>query len=149
MQWMHLLSLVAKKFQMRLSAGKLRLTIFWDSQGPILETYPEQGTTVSSAIDCDMLLRGLKPAIRSKRRRRLSEGDLLHDNARPHTVACTLETLRKFKWEVMEHPAHSPDLALTDFHLFGLLKEALGGRRLRTQCISGYLSNRRICRAVL
>jgi hypothetical protein len=33
------------------------------------------------------------------------------------------------KWEVMEHFADSPDLAPFDFHLFGLLKEALGGRR--------------------
>jgi hypothetical protein len=39
-----------------------------------------------------------------------------------------LETLRKLKWEVMEHPAHSPDLAPFDFRLSGLLKEALGGR---------------------
>jgi hypothetical protein len=53
---------------------------------------------------------------------------LLHDNARPHTAARTLETLRKLKWEVMEHPAHSPDFAPSDFHLFGPLKEAPGGR---------------------
>jgi hypothetical protein len=31
----------------------------------------------------------------------------------------------------MKHPAHSPDLALSDFHLHGLLKEALGGRRFQ------------------
>jgi hypothetical protein len=31
----------------------------------------------------------------------------------------------------MEHPAHSPDLVPSDFHLFGPLKEALGGRRFR------------------
>jgi histone-lysine N-methyltransferase SETMAR len=55
----------------------------------------------------------------------------MHDSARPHTAARTLETLRKLKWEVMEHPAHSQDLALSDFHLFGLLKEALGGRIFR------------------
>jgi histone-lysine N-methyltransferase SETMAR len=42
-----------------------------------------------------------------------------------------LETLSKLKWEVMEHPAHSPDLAPSDFHLFGPLKEALEGRRFR------------------
>jgi hypothetical protein len=46
-------------------------------------------------------------------------------------VARAFETLRKLNWEVMEHPAHSPDLAPSDFHLFGLLKEALGGRRFR------------------
>jgi hypothetical protein len=90
----------------------------------------ERGTTVTSATYCDMLQGGLKPAIHSKRRGRLSEGVLLlHDNAHPHTAACTLETLRKLKWEVMEHPAHSSDLVPSDFHLFGSLKEALGGRR--------------------
>jgi histone-lysine N-methyltransferase SETMAR len=31
----------------------------------------------------------------------------------------------------MEHPAHSPDLAPSDFHLYGPLKGALGGRRFR------------------
>jgi histone-lysine N-methyltransferase SETMAR len=96
-----------------------RLTIFWDSQGPIPETYLEHGTPVKSATYCDMLQGGLKPAIRSKGRGRLSEGVLLlHDNARPHTATCTLETLRKLKWEVMEHPAHSPDLAPSDFSPF-------------------------------
>jgi histone-lysine N-methyltransferase SETMAR len=71
----------------------------------------------------------MKPAIRSERRGRLSQAVLLlHENARPHTAARTLETLRKLKWELMEHPAHSPDLASSDFHLFGQLQEALGGR---------------------
>ena len=33
------------------------LTILWDSQEPILETYQERGTTVTSATYCDMLQR--------------------------------------------------------------------------------------------
>jgi histone-lysine N-methyltransferase SETMAR len=53
---------------------------------------------------------------------------LLHNNDHPHAAAHTLEAFRQLKWEVMEHPAHSPDLAPSDFHLFGPLKEALGGR---------------------
>jgi histone-lysine N-methyltransferase SETMAR len=75
-----------------------------------------------------MLQGGLKPAIRSKERERFSEGVLLYDNSRPHTAARTLETLKKLQWEVVEHPAHSPDLAPSDFPLFGPLKEVLGGR---------------------
>jgi hypothetical protein len=83
MQWKHPSS-AAKKFKMQPSAGKLILTIFWDSQGPILETYLERGTTVTSATYCDMLQGGLKLAICSKKRGRLSEGVLLsHDNAVP------------------------------------------------------------------
>jgi hypothetical protein len=66
MQWKYLSS-AAKKFKMQPSAGKLMLTIFWDSQGPVLETYLERGTTVTSATYCDVLQGELKPAIRSKR----------------------------------------------------------------------------------
>jgi hypothetical protein len=80
-------------------AGRLVLTVFWDSQGPILETYQERGKTVTSVTYCDMLKRKLKPAIRPKRRGKLSkEILLLHDNARPHTAAHTLETLKQLKW---------------------------------------------------
>jgi hypothetical protein len=56
---------------------------------------------------------------------------LLHENTIPRTAARTLETIRKLKWEVIEHAAHSPDLTPSDFHLFGQLKEALEGRRFR------------------
>jgi transposase len=34
-----------------------------------------------------------------------------HDNVCPHTANKTNETLRNFKWEVLEHPPYSPDLA--------------------------------------
>jgi hypothetical protein len=68
MQWKHPSSPVAKKFETQPLAGKLVLTIFWYSQGPILETYLESGTTVISATYCDMHQRGLNPAIHSKRR---------------------------------------------------------------------------------
>jgi hypothetical protein len=53
----------------------------------------------------------------------------LHTSARPHTLAQTKNTLYELRFEVLDHPAYSPDLALLDFHLFGPLKEALRGRR--------------------
>jgi histone-lysine N-methyltransferase SETMAR len=34
-------------------------------------------------------------------------------------------------WDALPHPACSPDLAPSDFHLFGPLKEAVGGKRFR------------------
>jgi hypothetical protein len=70
---------------------------FLGDSGPILETYLEHGTTVTTATYCDILQGGLKPAIRYKRRGRLSEGVLLLHNAHPHTAAHRLETLRKLK----------------------------------------------------
>ncbi|GFY35086.1 histone-lysine N-methyltransferase SETMAR [Trichonephila clavipes] len=55
-------------------------------------------------------------------------GRLLHDNARPHTALVTKAILKQFKWEVLDHPPYSPDLAPSDFHLFRYLKSHLGGK---------------------
>ena len=106
------------------------LTIFWDSQGVLLEHYLERGTTVNSVGYSEMLSTELKPAIRTKRWGLLSSGVLLlHDNAHPHTAIHTLQTLVKLGFTVWEHPAYNPDLAPSDYHLFGPLKDALRGRR--------------------
>ncbi|GFN74519.1 histone-lysine N-methyltransferase SETMAR [Plakobranchus ocellatus] len=37
----------------------------------------------------------------------------------------TKEWLERYKWDITAHPAHSPDLAPSDFHLFGPLKRHL------------------------
>ena len=36
---------------------------------------------------------------------------ILHDNARPHVANKTVNKLRKFHWEFLEHPPYNPDLA--------------------------------------
>ncbi|GFW18466.1 histone-lysine N-methyltransferase SETMAR [Trichonephila clavipes] len=53
---------------------------------------------------------------------------LLHDNARSHTALVTKALLEQFKWEVLDHPPYSPDLALSYFYLFRYLKSHLGGK---------------------
>ena len=68
MQWKHTSSPSSKKFKSQLSAGKLLLTVFWDSQGHILEHYMEKGVIVTSVNYCNMLRNELRPAIRSKRK---------------------------------------------------------------------------------
>jgi transposase len=54
---------------------------------------------------------------------------MYHDNARPHSANQTTATLRSFKWEVLQHPPYSPDLAPSDFNLFGPLKHHLSRER--------------------
>ena len=96
----------------------------------ILEDILEKGSTINSASYCDLLANRLKPAIRTKRRGLLSKKVLLqHDNARPHVAKATIETINKLGFEVLEHPAYSPDLAPSDYHLFAPLKDALRGRK--------------------
>ncbi|KDR22890.1 hypothetical protein L798_14745, partial [Zootermopsis nevadensis] len=41
----------------------------------------------------------------------------------------TREEITKLGWTVLPHPPYSPDLAPSDFHLFGPLKDAIRGTR--------------------
>ena len=47
------------------------------------------------------------------------------------TDNATQELLRHFRWEILEHPPYSPDLAPSDYHLFLALKEHVGGHRFQ------------------
>jgi histone-lysine N-methyltransferase SETMAR len=44
------------------------------------------------------------------------------------------ELLRRYNWEVLDHPPYSPEIAPSNFHLFGPLKKHLGGRPFATDC---------------
>jgi hypothetical protein len=97
----HTSSPSSKQFKTLPSAGKLLLTVFWDSQRPILEYYMETGITVTSVSYCDLLRDELRPAICSKQRGRLLSQRvvLLHDNARPHKAYPTFNTIQQLNWK--------------------------------------------------
>ncbi|GBO36760.1 hypothetical protein AVEN_104908-1 [Araneus ventricosus] len=73
--------------------------------------------------------RGLRKAPKNKRRGKLRKG-FLHHNTRPHKALTTQGLLRSFGWEVWQQLPYSPDLSPCDFHVFGKIKEHLGGRQL-------------------
>jgi len=54
---------------------------------------------------------------------------LLHDNAPAHTSDVATSTAAECGYKLLPHPPYLPDLALSDFYLFPLLKEHLRGRR--------------------
>ena len=55
-----------------------------------------------------------------------------HDNARPHTALLTLEKIENMGWEVLPHPPYSPDLAPSDYDLFGFVKNQMRGQHYET-----------------
>ena len=52
---------------------------------------------------------------------------LQHDNARPCASAATFDAIDSIGFEDAPHPPYSPDLAPSDFGLFGALKKHLKG----------------------
>jgi histone-lysine N-methyltransferase SETMAR len=132
MTWKHASSPPSKKFKTAPSAKKVMATVFWDHKGVLLVDFLTKGDTVNADRYCDTLSR-LREAIRRKPPGLLRTGVvLLHDNARPHSANRTRELLRRYHWDVLDHPPYSPDLAPSDFHLFGPLKKYLGRRRFAT-----------------
>ncbi|KOC63918.1 Histone-lysine N-methyltransferase SETMAR, partial [Habropoda laboriosa] len=53
-----------------------------------------------------------------------------HDNARPRVAQNVQKKLRKFDWEILSHPAYSPDIAPSDCHLFPALQHFPAGKKL-------------------
>ena len=128
-QWKRRYEPVPIKARTTKSAGKRMATFFWDSEGIILINWLPEKMTINSEYYIDVL-NDLRVAIKSKRRGKLSSRVLLqHDNARPHTSHKTTDAIASLGFELMPHPAYSPDLAPSDYWLFSELKKALRGKR--------------------
>lgn len=132
MQWKRKGSPPPLKAKTTPSAGKVMATVFWDFKGILHVDFLHTQKTINAQYYSNLLTQDVKTAIRGKRRKSQSSVSFLQDNARPHTAALTCGTLENLKWNVLPHPAYSPDLAPSDFHLFGPLKEFLGGKKFQT-----------------
>ncbi|GFN89172.1 histone-lysine N-methyltransferase SETMAR [Plakobranchus ocellatus] len=97
--------------------------MFWDSPGVILLDILPKGESVNADRYCKTLDR-LRHAFRRKRPGLLRSGVVLQR---------TKEWLERYRWDIIPHPAHIPDLAFSDFHLFGPLKRHLGGKKFEDE----------------
>jgi histone-lysine N-methyltransferase SETMAR len=115
------------------SLGKVMATVFWDASGILLVDYLEARATINAEYYANLLQNDLHNALRRKRPGKLSKIPLLlHDNARPHTAKRTMETIETLGWQLLLHPAYSPDLAPCDFYLFPRMKEYLRGNHFQS-----------------
>jgi len=123
LHWKHTGSLKRNKLKQTFSIRKI-----WDRQGVLLIEFLPQGTTINSAVYCEMLKK-LRHAIQNKRHGMLSATILLlHNNTLPYSAAQTQDIITSFKWEHMDHPLYSPDLVPSDYHLILHLKKFMGGK---------------------
>ncbi|XKL69463.1 hypothetical protein PGB90_007232 [Kerria lacca] len=129
MEWRYYNSPATKKFKVIPSAGKMIGAFFWGYKSIIHIEYMPKDTAITTDAYCDTLMR-LQNAIKSKRPGLLKRGGILiRDNATPHSAGITQAYLKDLKWTIFNHPPHSPDLASSDYHLFGDFKKFLRGVR--------------------
>ena len=127
-------SLRPKKLKTRPSAGKVMATIFWDAKGVIMLDFLPKRSTITGVYYAN-LLDQLRTAIREKRQGKLSKGVLLQqDNTRVHNCKVAMDAVERNGYELIPHPAYSPDLAPSDFFL-----NSQTWRRISMDFISGLM----------
>jgi histone-lysine N-methyltransferase SETMAR len=124
MEWRHENSPPKIKFKTLPSVRKVMCTVFWDRKGVIHLDFLDPGQTIKSGRYIPTLTK-LKARISRVRPEKKTTFLLEHNNARPHTSLKTVEHIANLGWTVLPHPSYSLDLAPSDFHLFGPIKDGL------------------------
>jgi hypothetical protein len=120
---------------------KCRISFLWSVNGIHSLVDVPKGSTHNSAFFCDTAVPSLFDGIILHSRRKSLRGVYIQpDNAPPHDARRSTECLHAKKIQRITHPAYSPDLAPSDFFLFGSVKRKLteydipGRQCLRCDC---------------
>lgn len=110
---------------------KVMLCVWWNFEGVVHFEFVPHGRAVDADLYSQQLervydvLKARYPALVNRQRALLQ-----HDNAPAHRAIVTKEKLAHLQGiEVLPHPAYSPDLAPSDYHLFRSLAHFLSGRQ--------------------
>jgi len=126
-RWARKASDVEPRVMPGIGSKKTMLTVFWSAAGFHLVDVLPAGLKFNSVFACAALGR-LDTKLREDGRPGGLRGVMFHwDNARPHTSTTTRTELERLGAIVLGHPPYSPDLAPSDFFLFGHIKRLLGG----------------------
>lgn len=121
-----------KRVRVHKSAKKVLASVFWDAKGILFVDYLQTGKTINSEYYCNLLDK-LKEEIQKKRPGLQKKKIIFHqDNAPCHKSILTMAKISELKYELLEHPPYSPDLAPSDFYLFPALKKFMRGKRFST-----------------
>jgi hypothetical protein len=112
---------------------KVMLTIVWNPGGFHLVNILPKGFKFNASYSVTQILDPLSKW-RSIQVGRTNRKLIVHtDNARPHTGKMTSQFMEQNSIQRAPHPAQSPDLAPSDFYLFGYIKQLLSGCQFADQ----------------
>jgi histone-lysine N-methyltransferase SETMAR len=102
-------------------------TIVWNPRGFHLIKVLEKGCKFNTGYYLAEILEPL-PQWRSNEAAGNKRQLLLHaDNARPHTAKLSIQYFNENRMKSSPYPPYSPDLAPSDFYLFGYVKRCFAG----------------------
>ena len=129
-QWAASAADVDVRARWSLNSQKSMVTVMWGVRGfLVIDILPDgrkfDAEYAASLLDkLDTELHKTRPVMGS------SKMTLHWDNARPHRSALATAATRRLKMSQLPHPPYSPDLAPSDFYLFGEIKRRLVGKEI-------------------
>ena len=107
---------------------KIMISVWWGVRGIVhWETIPKS-STINGQTYCEQLER-----VALKLKGNQDRVYFLHDNAKPHTAFVTKETITNLGWQLVPHPAYSPDIAPSDYHLFHSMQHWIDGTKFKDE----------------
>jgi hypothetical protein len=119
---------VPQRARKTIGSQKVMVTIFWSPRGfSVVEALPKN-EKFNSKYMTDTIIPALVTANKQAPESYSEHQSYIHfDNATPHKSVVTQSVLVQNKFKVVKHPPFSPDLAPSDFYLFGTVKGKLIG----------------------
>ena len=115
-----------------INAKKMMLTVFWSPMGFLISKVLPQDQKFNSDYFINEILQPIYEELSSVAEE-LGKTITLHfDNARVHTSRKVQEYMNSHNMKRAVQPPYSPDIAPSDFYLFGYLKDCLKGSKFDT-----------------
>ena len=123
----------SKREKKMIGSEKVLLSVYWNPNGFLLIDALPKGSKFNADYYINNILIPLTEngtLYPDTNGRRLN----LHvDNARPHTAKKSTQTMEYLGLKKVHHPTYSPDIAPSDFFLFGYAKEKLKGIKFNSR----------------
>jgi histone-lysine N-methyltransferase SETMAR len=104
---------------------RVMISVFWSTEGfHLVQPLPERGR-----VNADYFQQEILTPLHAMLQEKMTAHPVWmhYDNAPAHTARTTITKLAEFGFHKMPHPPYSPDIAPSDFYLFGYLKQLLKG----------------------
>jgi histone-lysine N-methyltransferase SETMAR len=118
---------IPEKERHTVQSQKVTLTIVWNAGGFHLVNVLPKGFKFNANYYVTQILDPLSKWRRTQVGRTNRQLIVHADNTRPHTAKMTSQFMEQNSMQRAPHPAYSPDLAPSDFYLFGYVKQFLSG----------------------
>ena len=131
-QWLPLSKIPSKRAKKMIGSKKYMLTIFWNPKGFQLVKILPDDTTFNDDYFITEILEPIFEMTADLIKESGKKMILHFDNARPHVSKKVLEYMDSHGMDRAPQPPYSPDIAPSDFYLFGYVKGLLAGRTFQS-----------------